>query len=164
MTRKMLVAAAAAVLGSAVAVGAAPPARAAGQVSLCTIYPTLCVPYGVPQPVGPFGLPGYPGAQPVYPPGVTTPALGSVVRDTVGALPPGVRQGLYPPAAAAAVRSGAVDAAIGRALGAGVLPYLGAINGYGPGGAGYTNEAALGVLQGTVDPALAACRAMGACR
>ena len=152
---------------------------AAQGVPLCILYPTLCAPPAGPRPVGPLGLPGYPGTSPIYPPNVLVPALPLVVHDALRALPPAVRQQLYPPQVVAAVRAGAVDQAIRRALRGGVLPYLGAINGTGPGGAAYTNQAALNLLRGTsplwtlgraLSPTaqaldrLAACRAAGRCR
>jgi hypothetical protein len=152
---------------------------AAQGVSPCVIYPTLCTPPAGPRPVGPLGLPGYPGASPVYPPNVLVPAMPMVVQDALKALPPAVRQSLYPPHVAEAIRNGTVDAAINKALRNGALPYLGIINGTGPGGAAYTNRAAQDLLQGNsplwelgkaLSPTAraldrrAACRAAGTCR
>jgi hypothetical protein len=62
------------------------------QNSLCSIYPTRCSPYLGPQPVGPLGLPGYPGTSPIYTPEAMVPAMGMVVRDALNALPPAVRR------------------------------------------------------------------------
>jgi hypothetical protein len=122
---------------------------AAAQNSICSIYPTRCHPYSGPQPVGPLGLPGYPGTSPIYTPGVMAPAMGMVVRDALNALPPAVRHSLYPQEAANAVRSGAVDAVVEKTLRTGFDPYARIINGTGPGGAAYTNKAAIDVMNGT---------------
>ena len=158
-------------------VTAAQDASAGSQVPLCAIYPSLCGAFAGPQPVGPLGLPGYPGAQPVYPPNLTTWL--PVVRRNLEALPPAVHEALFSPALAEAVRSGAVDRRISDVLGGSVVPLLNFINGTGPGGAGYTNQAAWQVLTGdsplwqlgaALSPyalpldQLAACRAAGACR
>jgi len=145
------------------AVVAIPPSGASAA-SLCQVYPTLCRPYSGPRAVGPLGLQGYPGTSPIYTPRQLVPALPFVVKDAVNSLPPAVRQQLYPNGVRNAVRSGAVDQAVQNTMRRSVTPLLGAINGYGPGGAGYTNDAALKILNGSLSPATAACRAMGGCR
>lgn len=117
--------------------------------NICQLYPTRCAPYSGPQAVGPLGLPGYPGASPIYTPSTLAPAMGMVVRDALNSLPEGVRQALYPPQVAKAVRSGVVDAAIERSLRTGFDPYAAILNGTGPGGAYYTNQAAMAVMNGT---------------
>jgi hypothetical protein len=147
-------------------------------VSLCDLYRTLCKPYSGPQPVGPFNLPGYPGAQPIYTPETLAPAMPMVVQSALDALPPAVRQALYRPEFAEAVRSGAIDRRIAGVLGSSVVPLLRIINGCGPGGACYTNVAALELLKGTsplwplgasMSPyalpldSVSACTATGAC-
>jgi hypothetical protein len=136
----------------------------ASAASLCQVYPTLCRPYNGPRPVGPLGLQGYPGTSPIYTPRQMVPAMPFVVHDALKSLPPAVRQNLYPDSVRNAVRSGAVDRAVQGTMQKSVVPLLGAINGYGPGGAGYTNDAAKAILNGSMSPATAACRAMGGCR
>ena len=125
------------------------PRPSVAQNSICSIYPTRCRPYSGPQPVGPLGLPGYPGASPIYTPNVMAPAMGMVVHDALNSLPPAIRQSLYPREVANAVRSGAVDAQIEKTLRTGFDPYARIINGTGPGGAAYTNKAAMDLMNGT---------------
>ena len=131
---------------------------------ICEIYPTRCQPYNAPQRVGPLGLEGYPGTSPIYTPRQLVPSMGGVIRDSLGAIPPHMRQQLYPNSVRNAVRSGNVDQAIEYTKQRNVDPHLNTINGYGPGGAGYTNDAARAIMNGTLDPATAACQAMGGCR
>lgn len=90
--------------------------------------------------------------------------MGFVTRGALDAIPPHMRRQLYPDSVRDAVRSGNVDRRIEGTLRRSVDPYLNDINGYGPGGAGVTNDAARAILNGTLDPATAACQARGGCR
>ena len=138
--------------------------RSGRAESICDIYPTRCQPYNAPQRVGPLGLEGYPGTSPIYTPRQLVPSMGPITRGALDAIPPHMRRQLYPDSVRNAVRSGNVDRAIEGSMRRSVDPYLTDINGYGRGGAGYTNDAARGIFNGTVDPATAACQAMGRCR
>jgi hypothetical protein len=128
--------------------------RKGAGVSLCELYPTRCAPYL-------SGRNGFPGVSHTYTPGQLAPGLGIVARSGLDGLPPAVRNELFPRSAADAVRLGDVDDAIDSTMRQSVDPLLDDINGYGRGGAGYTNEAAKAVLDGSMSPATAACRAMG---
>lgn len=118
-------------------------------VNICDIYPTRC------------GRPAQGRTGPVYTPEQLAPGYGSAVRGGLNAMPPYWRDNRYPDSVRNSVRNGDVDRDIERSLRNGVDPYLGAINGRGPGGADYTNEAAKRVLEGTEDPATSARKAMG---
>jgi hypothetical protein len=84
--------------------------------------------------------------RPIYPQSVMAPGMGMVVRDALNARRPAIRHSMYPREVANAVRSSAVDAAIEKALCAGVDPY---VRGIGPCGGAYTNTAAMDVMNGT---------------
>jgi hypothetical protein len=132
-------------------------ADAAGRQALCTIYPTLCSAPTGPRPHGSFGLPSYGSASPVYPVELMNPSYGSVIRGALAGLPSEVRRQLFPGTyGTGGPNSGmqtpwnmqAIDQAIGKSLATGVVPLLSVINGTGPGGSAYVNQAAENVMNG----------------
>lgn len=117
---------------------------------ICEVYPTRCQLYD--------------NDTPRVHPRQQVPAMRGVMRGALDAIPPHMRRELYPDSVRDAVRSGNVDRGIERYIQRNVDPSLNAINGYGRGGSGYTNDAAIGIRNGTLDPATVACQAMGGCR
>jgi hypothetical protein len=113
----------------------------------CDIYPTRCTIYD--------------RNTPQWSPYDQVPAGRAAISNAINGMSPGVRYGLYSPEVSDWVRAGGVDQGIEDMLRNGVDPYTAVINGTGPGGAGYTNEAARGVFNGTLSPTTVACQAMG---
>ncbi|MEA2898428.1 MAG: hypothetical protein QOJ84_4043 [Bradyrhizobium sp.] len=108
------------------------------------------------MPVGPLGFQGYPGSAPIYTPGQLNPALGSVIQNALDGLPEHVRRELHP-----GVDLDVVDTMMEEKLQQGFDKLQPIINGYGPGGSGYTDGAARKFQDGTLTPADHSCQVMG---
>jgi hypothetical protein len=108
------------------------------------------------MPVGPLRFQGYPGSAPIYTPGQLNPALGSVIQNALDGLPEHVRRELYP-----GVDLDVVDTMMEEKLQQGFDKLQPIINGYGPGGSGYTDGAARKFQDGTLTPADHSCQVMG---